>query len=168
MDRYSNLVRVGRDHDLLLALQVIEPRLQGLVVLTDGGVPRLWVELRGGTLLPIENMGDGVGRELLILTTIAASRDGVVLIDEVENGIHHVALRQFWSSIAAFADTVNCQVFATTHSRECIEAAFEEFTESQSASFVLQRLYRKGDSIRAEAYEGEKLSAALETGFEVR
>ena len=168
IDRYSNIERDGTQGALIKALQMIEPRLLRLVVLTDGGAPRVWGDLGDKALLPVDQMGDGLARALVILTSIANARQGMVLIDEVENGIHHTALRGLWSHIAAFADTFDCQVFATTHSRECIEAAFLELSDIPAVEFVLQRLYRDGDSIRAEPYEGDKLAAALETGFEVR
>ena len=99
---------------------------------------------------------------------VCYGEDGVVLVDEIENGIHHTALRNLWEKIGQFAHHLGVQFFASTHSRECIEAAHEVFSKSQKRCFVLHRLYRKAGSVQSETYEGEKLKGALELDLEVR
>jgi len=90
------------------------------------------------------------------------------LIDEIENGLHHSILPRVWQAIGAAAQEFNTQVFATTHSLECIAAAHKAFMESESYDFRLHRLERKDEKIRAVTYDQEDLNSAIETGFEVR
>ncbi len=54
----------------------------------------------------------------------------VVLIDEIENGIHHTVMRDLWEVIVKHSRESNTQIFATTHSYECIEAAHRAFVLS--------------------------------------
>ena len=51
------------------------------------------------------------------------SKAKVLLIDELENGLYYSILPQIWRGIATLAESEQIQVFATTHSRECILAA---------------------------------------------
>ena len=96
-----------------------------------------------------------------ILVAIASSRKGVVLIDEFENGIHHSVLPKIWEAVAEFAERSDTQVFATTHSAECIRAAHEVFTGREYV-FQLFRLQRAIDgSVEARAFDREALEAAL-------
>lgn len=99
---------------------------------------------------------------------IGNAPDGVVLVDEIENGLHHSILPKVWRAIGEVAREFNTQVFATTHSRECIVAAHRAFTESEVYDFRLHRLERLKETIRAVTYDREALEAAIETGLEVR
>lgn len=47
-----------------------------------------------------------------------------LLIDEIENGLYYRGLEDFWSGLITVLVDQNVQLFATTHSRECMEAAF--------------------------------------------
>ena len=168
IDRFSRLAKAGLEPQLVSALKFIEPRLERVEVLTEGGTADLWGKLQGGLHKPVSQLGDGLGKVVALYVNLFEAKDGMVAVDEIENGVHHSALPQLWRTLGSFASTFNVQVVATTHSRECIEAAWEAFADLPQSSFVLHRLYRQDDQVQSEAYEGEKLQAALETGFEVR
>ncbi len=73
-------------------------------------------------LVLLSSFGEGVNRYIAILCAIWASKDGFLFIDEVENGIHYTNYKKLWQIIFQASADANCQVFATTHSKECIEA----------------------------------------------
>ena len=62
----------------------------------------------------------------------------------------------------------NVQVFATTHSYECVAAAAGAFTDKHAGDFRLHRLEREGDRILVTTYDREAAQSAVEYGFEVR
>ena len=99
---------------------------------------------------------------------IGNAPNGVVLVDEIENGLHHSILPKVWRAIGEVAREFNTQVFATTHSLECIVAAHKAFAGSGLYDFRLHRLERRKATIRAVTYDQEALEAAIETGLEVR
>ena len=72
-----------------------------------------------------------------------------------------------WRAIGEVAREFNAQVFAITHSLECIVAAHKAFAESGLYDFRLYRLEREKETIRAVTYDREALEAAIETGLEV-
>jgi AAA15 family ATPase/GTPase len=100
-----------------------------------------------------------------VFQAISAAPDGVVLVDEVENGIHHSAMAKVWRAIDKVSTQLNTQVFATTHSFECVSAAHESLCEDD---FRLHRLDVIDNSVRCVTYEPETIAAALRHNLEVR
>jgi len=72
--------------------------------------------------LEITELGDGVRHLVSIVTSIFATENGYLFIDEMDNGIHYTMLDELWENIIYLSKKLNVQVFATTHSKECIEA----------------------------------------------
>ena len=169
IDRFSRMIRDGEEHALIDVLKLVEPRLRKIEVLTEQGVPRLWADLGGGVVIPADQLGDGLGRLMSVFASLNFCRGGgVTLIDEMENGVHHTALERLWAKLSELTERLDVQVIATTHSRECIEAAYSSFAKTDENGFALHRLYRSGDSVAVESYKGEKVRAALDLGLEVR
>ncbi len=167
-ERFSNLERVGRHAMVLPALQLLEPRLRRLAVLITGGAPILNGDIGIAELIPLPLMGEGMVRLLSILLAIANAPGGVVLVDEIENGLHHSVMVGVWKALAEAARQYNTQVFATTHSWECIQAAHQAFEASGTYDFRLHRLDRVNDDIQAVAYDRETLATSAEMNLEIR
>jgi AAA15 family ATPase/GTPase len=72
--------------------------------------------------IPLNSMGDGVMRILQLVLGIFPASGGILLIDEFENGLHFSLQEHLWKSIFKLAKELNIQIFATTHSWDCIEA----------------------------------------------
>ena len=167
-ERYSKLETIGLEGQILQALQLIEPRLRRLTVVLMGGVPVIHGDIGVGRLIPLPLMGEGMGRLLSLLLAIANVPNGIVLIDEVENGLHHSVIYLIWQGIMNFARQFNVQLFATTHSEECVQAAHQASKDSDISDFRLFRLRRVAQTIQAVSHDQEMLGAALEVGLEVR
>lgn len=171
-EKFSNLSVTRRHRKVESVMKRVEPRLQGLSVITRGAVPMIHAELEGQErLLPMPLLGDGMNRLLSLALVIGASAKGtLILVDEIENGLHHSVMQSVWSGIAQFAREFDVQIFATTHSWECIHAAHKAFSEDELYDFRLHRLDRIGDDddIKAVTYDQETLEAALDMEFEVR
>ncbi len=63
-----------------------------------------------------------MGRLLGVALALVNASDGVLLIDEIESGLHYTVQADMWRLIFRVAHRLNVQVFATTHSWDCIEA----------------------------------------------
>lgn len=169
-ERFGNLEDLGEQEVLLKVLRVlriIEPRLQRIFVRVVGE-PILYGDIGLKRSMPLPLMGEGMSRLLSLILHISNAPRGVVLVDEIENGLHYTVLPKVWQAIAEAARHFNTQVFATTHSLECIVAAHEAFSKGSVYDFRLHRLDRMEDEIRVVTYDQETLAAALETGLEVR
>jgi hypothetical protein len=167
-ERFGKLEITKQQDVVLKALQVIEPRLHRLAVVAVGDMSIIHGDVGLERLVPLPVMGGGMIRLARLVLAIGDAQNGVVLVDEIENGFHHSILPKIWRAIAEVARKFNTQVFATTHSLECIVAAHRAFVESGIYDFRLHRLESVKDTIRAITYDQQTLEAAIETGLEVR
>jgi predicted ATP-dependent endonuclease of OLD family len=166
---FSALEAAGRQEEVISPLKLLEPRLQRLALLLLAKTPTLHGQIEGKNhMLPVFLMGDGLNRLLSILLSVANATGGFVLIDEAENGLHHSVLVPVWKAIAQAARKANAQVFATTHSYECIQAAHQAFADSDPYDLRLIRLDRMANDIKAVTYDQRSLGTSLEMSYEVR
>ena len=118
--------------------------------------------------VPLKSLGDGAVRLFGVALALANSKDGFLLIDEAENGIHHSIQRDFWTMILKAAHQNNVQVLATTHSWDCVAGFAMAATEIEEVDGALVRLEKKGDDIRAVEYPSYDLDVIAQQGIEVR
>ena len=118
--------------------------------------------------VPLKSLGDGAVRLFGVALALANSKDGFLLIDEAENGIHHSIQRDFWTMILKAAHQNNVQVLATTHSWDCVAGFAMAATEIEEVDGALVRLDRYDDRIRAVEYTEDDLRIAAKHGIEVR
>ena len=132
---------------------------------------RVVVKLRGQARpVPLQSLGDGALHLAGTALALANSRDGFLLIDEAENGIHHSMQPDFWRMVFKTAHANNVQVIATTHSFDCVRGFAQAAVECEEAEGVLVRLERKDEEMWAVEYSERNLKAAAKQsiGIEVR
>ena len=96
--RYSDLVGENRKRELKEAMSMILPAVNDFEILTDEkGDSYLSGVTAGGRQLPLHDLGGGVVRLCQLLLSCFAARGGILLADEMENGIHHSALPEVWN-----------------------------------------------------------------------
>jgi hypothetical protein len=172
-ERFSRLLQkdASRYQGMMVnILQRLEPRLKTVLLLTLNNVNTLHGQLEGlKPLIPINAMGEGMNRLATIILAIADAAGGVVLIDEIENGLHYSVLPEVWRAIGQAARDFDVQIFATTHSYECIRAAHQAFRSGPDYDFRFHRLDRlQSGEIEAVTYSEEEMEAALDINYEVR
>ena len=147
------------------ALRIVEPRLQSVEDISASGNPMIWGDVGLSELVPLSAMGEGMTHIARIVLAISSAPGGIVLVDEIENGIHHSIMTKVWAVVAEAAKQFDTQVFATTHSFECFEAAHDTL----KGEWHFHRLDRTSDgSIRCVTFDTEDVKAAVRHGLEVR
>ena len=160
------MLRRQKQGDLLVkALQVVDPRLQSIEDNSSSGIPMIWGDIGLSELVPLSVMGEGMAQIARLVLAIASTPNGVVLVDEVENGFHHSVLPDIWRAVDTAAKQFRTQVFATTHSFECVTAAHASLSTDR---FRLHRLETDGEMSRCVTYEPDSIDAAVRHGLEVR
>ncbi|MCY4385256.1 MAG: AAA family ATPase [Nitrospinae bacterium] len=130
---------------------------------------RIIVKLKGRSHpVPLKSLGDGAVRLFSVALTLTNVKDGILLIDEAENGIHHSIQPDFWRMVLRMARENNIQVLATTHSWDCVRGFAQAAADDQDAEGVLYRLERDDEDIWAVFYPEDQLKIAAEQGTEVR
>ncbi|MGC8747096.1 MAG: AAA family ATPase [Candidatus Saccharicenans sp.] len=167
-ERFGQLEIKGKVDVLLNALKIIEPNLKRLSLIMYSGEPILHGDIGVGRPIPLPLMGEGMVKLANIILHIANAPGGVVLIDEIDNGLHHSVLTKVWAAIGEAAREFDVQIFATTHSLECIIAAHEAFSQSKKYDFQLHRLERIDGKIKTITYDKNILDTAITSELEVR
>ena len=159
-------LRVRKQHRSVEdALRVVEPKLESIEDNSVSRHPMIWVDIGLPELLPLPMMGEGMIRVARLALAISAAPGGVVLVDEIENGLHHAVIPNVWRAIDRAAREFDTQVIATTHSFECFAAAHQALG---SEGFLFHRLETKNGANRCVTYPAEAMEGAVEHGLEVR
>lgn len=160
-------VQVRKQIDLVVdVLKEIDDSLVNLSL----GKDVIYCDIGLDRLMPINVMGDGMYRLLAIVLAISTQQNGILLIDEIDTGLHYSAQEVLWNVIFKSAKKFNVQIFASTHSLECIKA-FSSTCSNQSPKEIDTKLYRiekRDDDIKAIDYDEEVLAASLDSGWEMR
>jgi hypothetical protein len=166
----SELKQTGRDSTLLELLREIDGRLSGIELLApSGSMAELFVRLDKNTpLLPVGLMGEGFQRCLELGAAVVADDWPTMFIDEIENGMHYLALEPLWRWIGTISRERNLQIFATTHSEECIYAACRAFAGLADEGLRVLRLDRLDQETRVAMYDRTLIQTAERTGTEIR
>jgi len=173
--RVSRLLRAKKKHRAIALLQQLDAKVVDLVMVSPedfdsgsaiprgGAAPSLHVEYEGAGLVPVHAMGDGMRRALHFAVLLAeVESGGVLLIDEIEVGMHTSVLRDVFNWLCQACRDAGVQVFATTHSLEAVDAMLEGIPDEDLV------LYRIRES-RARRFSGELLRVSrAELGQEVR
>jgi hypothetical protein len=166
---FGKIEAAKRQLEILPALQILESRLERLSLLPLAGQSVIHGDIGLPRLVPMPFMGEGMRRMLSIVLAIANAPGGVVLIDEIENGLHYSVMKNVWKAIAVAARQMDVQVFATTHSWECILAAHHAFKESGPYELRYFRLDRtKDENIEVKSLDEELLERVQYTDLEIR
>lgn len=114
-------------------------------------------------LVLLSSLGEGVNRYIAILCAIWANKDNVLLIDEIENGIHYTNYKKLWEILFQASVDANCQLFITSHSKECISAFNDVQFELENCPAQYFEFYKnlKTGLITASARDKDQLRYAL-------
>lgn len=156
-------------------LQIIEPRLRGVYFLSgrirgrSEQVAPIVASIEGAKKrVPLGSMGDGMRRLLALSLALIGSRAGIQLVDEIDTGLHYSSLPQMWRLVIETAMKADTQVFATTHSWDCLEAlsaVCEDAPELRDQISVQKLDTRLEESVSLHA---DNLMTAVEQGIELR
>ncbi|MCL1816915.1 MAG: ATP-binding protein, partial [Clostridiales bacterium] len=154
---------------LLDILEILDENIVDITTISLSGFGKLYFINKQGIKLPIHAVGDGI-RKLLHITLVLLTNPGcILLLDEVENGLHYSFHAKFWKMIATLVIQEKCQVIATTQSYECISGALEGIRAANLAdSFTYIRLDKVEDIIAPKTYTSDMLERALDSDWEVR
>lgn len=168
VDVFSKLSQQNKEDEIIEFLKIIEPRLEAIKIITNKDI----VTLHGKLIdlectLELNLMGQGLVKLLRIILAIIAAQNGVVFVDEFENGVHHSVLSKVWLAIAKSLRKYNCQLITTTHSDECLKASCNVY-KKYPEDYRHIRLDRKDGEFSAKLSNYEMVASAIKTNLELR
>jgi len=169
---FDNITLTKKENYVIEALKIIEPKTERIAFIAeDNSAERKAVVKLSDQpkTLPLQSMGDGINRILSIILALVNTENGLLLIDEFENGLHYSTQEQLWKIIFKLAEMLNIQVFATTHSNDCI-SSFETVLNNPNTTvkgkFI--RFDNTNDTIKPIEYTPQELEIAFENDIEIR
>lgn len=167
--RFGALQLRGEDTEILKLLRLLEPGLERLVPITLGNTVVVHAYLKGSPRpLPLRLLGDGVNRIFDTVLAIGEERGGFLLIDEIENGLRHTVQKDVFATLLDWARKFDVQIFATTHSAECIKAAYQALKGKEPQDFAFYRLDRIGNEVKPVHIDCKMLETAFFHKMEIR
>ncbi len=156
---------------MVAALQILEPDVER-ISFTSRQTSNSGILLKlhkQPNPVPLGSMGDGMRRILTLVMASVTVENGFLLVDEIDTGFHYQTQADMWRLVLEVAQQLNIQIFATTHSWDCVCAFQEALAQSKDSSIgKLFRLSVRGENICAIEYSSEELSIAVRQGIEVR
>ncbi len=169
-EEYSKYIQlfVDKKENLIKALSNILKNIRNIEVNASySSSPILLIAEKGkNALLPLATYGDGTVKLFRILLSLFSTHHDYnrLMIDELDAGVHHSHLKDFTKSLLLVAKDEKKQIFATTHSKECIEnfiTALEE-TGMQSEGRIIHLAETKsglmGYTMKFEEFENAILA----------
>ena len=166
----KSVTRKNREPHLLKAIQRIEPQIIGFA---DDNAGVILLNTGLSEKIPINMFGDGMASIFGILSLVYAGDSKIVLIDQIEDGLHFKAVRTLLKALIAASRDDNIQFFITTHDLEVLQA-IREITESdQFSDFQPEiRCYYLGrdkeGAIRSYRYDYEQFEHCIGSAIEIR
>jgi hypothetical protein len=166
----STIKQNARETEVLEILREVDDRISSVELLApDGKTAELFIRLKPGSRpLPLTMMGEGFQRSFEIAIFAIASGWPVFFIDEIDNGLHHSTIEPHWRWLSSISAKRKLQIFATTHSEECIQAACRAFDERNDDGLRVIRLDRHEDRTSVAVYDRSLVRTAVDTGVEIR
>lgn len=135
-----------------------------------GDRPAIYLKHRRLGIAPLSIFGDAMRRSVLLAATLPRLKNGgILLIDEVETGIHVRALGRVFDWLVAAARRLGVQVFVTTHSLEALDALISAPSASPADDVVAFHLTQSEAGTACKRFGGDLLHRLrFERGLDVR
>lgn len=166
---FDSIALTEKENYVIETLQILEPNIERLTFVEIQNERKAVIKLKNNDkITPLSSMGDGINRIFSIILALVNSENGYLLIDEFENGLHYSVQEKLWEIIFYLSEKLNIQVFATTHSNDCIDS-FENVlnnSKKNKGKIIKLELY-KGD-VKEVSYNASELKIATEQNIEIR
>ena len=165
----------GRESEVVESMRILQGNLDSIRFLSGYGrgrwrpSPSIVLGFEAGApRLPIGSYGDGMRRLLALSLSLVRAAKGFLLIDEIDTGLHWSVMEEMWKLVVETAKKSSIQVFATTHSLDCILglASLLKTQHHLRDAVAIQKIERGID--RSVSFDAEAIITATDLGVELR
>jgi len=171
---WNKIVLTPEEDSICNSLRIIEPNIERIVFLGEkvSGLPSLneikikMSDYREG--IPLGSLGGGLLRLFALSLSLVGTSKGILLIDEIDTGLHYSVMTKMWEMVVKTAIRLDIQIFATTHSYDCVRSLARLYTENPELREHI-RLHRiEKDQEQSITMNSEELYIASKERMEVR
>ncbi|AQQ52246.1 AAA family ATPase [Planococcus lenghuensis] len=158
---FNDLIKSGHRDLLIEILQRFDKKIHNIELLMDDGVGRRSVAVpyiahEDLGLVPMSMFGDGLRKAVTLTLAVISSKSEVLLIDEIETGIHTDMMSSFFQWFNTLCKKYDVQVFATTHSLEALDGLLK-INQGDFDRIVVYRLEKRNGTTKVKRFSGEQL-----------
>lgn len=166
--KLSDLRKQRKDREFVDLFTSVFDWIEDLTVEEYGGAPMIHAALRNkDRLYPLPSVSGAINRAAAFLLTMASRKRGLVLIDEVDNGVFHTKHEALARLIIKISRQYETQVFLSTHSAEWLRA-FVRAAGDDVSDICLWRLSATSGDPEVTWFGGKTFKAGVESEGEVR
>ncbi|MFY0525768.1 AAA family ATPase [Archangium gephyra] len=169
---WDGVVLTPEEMKVVEALRLIQPDIERLAWVhtpLGRGTSGMLVKLHDSDRrFPLGSMGEGIKRLLVLAMNLVKSAGGYLLVDEIDTGLHYSVMVKMWKLVVETARRLDIQIFATSHSLDCIQALAGLYENEPDVrdEISLHRIEKGAEaSIR---YSADEILAAARRQVEVR
>lgn len=165
----SEIMKDKQEHIIIETLKNIDTRIHDFIISGHD----ILVDIGLGKRIPLQLLGDGARKLFALIILLYSCRNGVLLVDEIDNGLHYSVMAQLWNVLLRTARQFNVQLFATTHNIDSLKGlektlSVEENTDFQNALSLYKLIHRANDSMQVLRYDYAAFSTLLQNENEIR
>lgn len=164
----TELTKKNRVMQVVEHLKMIEPRIQNLIPLSDLGIETIYANIQLENLIPVALLGGGFANILHIVLNASVLRNGILIIDEIEDGLHHSVIPKLVRYLLKTSEERNLQLFISTHSDEILSVFAETASATDFQDLGLFRLWNEDGEGTASYFSFEDFLSLRESKAELR
>ncbi|MFI5380882.1 MAG: ATP/GTP-binding protein [Tepidisphaerales bacterium] len=162
----TSLYETKREGELLELLRRVDPRITRLWPGVRNSGPTVMVDVGLARSLPMNVLGDGFCRVALMVTGLLSGDARLLIVDEIDSGLHHSIMHSVWEGIIGIAG--DKQVFCATHNEEMLRATLGAFGEHHDWLRVFRLDRHEDGTLTAQKYTYETYDISDKAGLEIR
>lgn len=166
IDSLEQVLEQDKRTELLQVLQLFDSQVENFEIIGKERNIKIFSK-NNKYPLSLYDYGNGMYKAFYIASAALLCENGILLIDEIEAGIHRKALEQFVKYLLTVCKQRNIQLFLTTHSLETIDLLLEN--ESEYEHIAAYNMRNDEKKIRTRRYSGDKLrELRMDMGLDIR
>lgn len=163
-DLLGKASRSKQKDKIVNVLKGIDNRINDIIL---GDKQQIYIDIAGMTeVIPLSFLGAGVSNVLYWTALVLSNSAKILLIDEIENGIHFTSIQPVMERLCEIGKMHDCQIIATTHSIDCV-SSFSKCPKERIGYIRLERCPETG-AISPVEIDSQLLPEMLKSEWEVR
>ena len=164
----SNAVMQRMKDFFIHVLQIFDPAIVGVDVVSSEGDPLIVLEHRDLGIVPVHIFGDGLRKAVVILGQAIEAEGGILILDEVETALHHSIQAPFFNALREITNSLDVQIIATTHSLDAVDGIISSMNHDLN-DLVAFHLPDKGSDQSIKRLSGDIMKRLrFERGLDLR
>lgn len=163
------ILKNKKEEQLLEMISFFNKNIKAINILKND----IYINIDGiNELVSLNLMGDGLKKYLSIIIPIVANKYNTILVDEIENGLHHKTIKHLLRSILNLSKNNDIQMFFTTHSYEVLkflsEIVNDEFKYIKDTVSVINIVNTENKGFQSYNYDIDSVKELLENDSDIR